>query len=99
MKRRFSKICKRIAAFVAAIIVGLPTTASLIPVSAENKYTNEYDTTNVITDLGEMVVDSLALEAATAPKGTNPKVYMVSEYCFSENKRIFIFDKSFYKDK
>ena len=88
MGNRFSKICKRIAAFVAAIIVGLPSTASLVPVSAADKLVNEYDSTNVITDLGEVVVDSLALEAASANKGADPKLYTVAEYCYSGNKTI-----------
>ena len=88
MKNRFSKICKRIAAFVAAIIVGLPSTASLVPVSAADKLVNEYDSTNVIMDLGEVVVDSLALEAASANKGADPKLYTVAEYCYSGNKTI-----------
>ena len=88
MKKRFSKIFQRIAAFVAAMIVGLPTTASLVPVSAADKLVNEYDSTNVVSDLGEMVVDSLALDASSANKGVDPKLYTVAEYCYSGNKTI-----------
>ena len=88
MGNRFSKICKRIAAFVAAIIVGLPSTASLVPVSAAEKLVNEYDETRVVDDLGSATMAKLAAQATTEHKDAAPSLYTMAEYCYSEDEEI-----------
>ncbi|MBE5751035.1 MAG: hypothetical protein E7357_01335 [Clostridiales bacterium] len=88
MKNRFSKICKRIAAFVAALIVGLPSTASLVPVSAAEKLVNEYDETRVVDDLGSATMAKLAAQATMEHKDAAPSLYTMAEYCYSEDEEI-----------
>ena len=82
------KIFKRIAAFMAALIVGLPTTASLTSVSAVDKLENEYDETRVVDDLGTAKMVELASKAALEHKDAAPSLYTMAEYCYSEDEEI-----------
>lgn len=91
MWRKINKKLHKISASIAAIFVGIifafsPLTLSVLPAYASSSYLTDYDSTDIMDDLADVV------DATEYPENENglPEIIVMQEYLYSE--KIFYAD-------